>query len=85
VNNLDIEFAQLTKAKISRNASIQTITLLLQKPYTIEDPNYKGRTITIVGNPNLSTLKSIMVGIKNPKNDGQDICVQVWVNELAFV
>lgn len=58
--------------------------LLLQKPYTIEDPNYPGRKITVVGNPNLSTLKSVMIGIKNPKDNGKEVCVQVWVNELRL-
>lgn len=83
-NNIDIEFAQLTKAKTLRNASILNNYLLLQKPYTIEDPNYPGRMITVVGNPNLSTLKSVMIGIKNPKDDGREVCLQVWVNELRL-
>ncbi len=83
-NNMDIEFAQLQKAKTQRNQSIGNNFQLLQQPYSIPDPNYPNNTITIVGNPNLSTLKSVMIGVKNPKDDGIEKCVQVWVNELRL-
>src|SRR6187551_1051429 len=44
-----------------------------------------GYTITIVGNPNLGTIKSIMVGIRNPKDGGAlPHCAEVWINELRL-
>lgn len=44
--------------------------------------NDKGHKITIIGNPQLSNVKSIMVGVRNPEDNGLPQCVEVWVNEL---
>ena len=45
--------------------------------------------VTVVGNPNLAQVKTIMIGIRNPKkksldddDDGLSKCGQIWVNEL---
>ena len=47
-----------------------------------------GKKITVVGNPNLSRVKTIMLGVRNPKktsldseDDGLSKCGQIWVNE----
>ena len=55
---------------------------LLSKPFSkVVD----GHTVTIVGNPNLGTIKSIMVGIRNPKGtDNLAHCAEVWINELRL-
>ena len=48
----------------------------------------------VVGNPNLQGLKTIMIGVRNPKSndpnnqwkpdDGLEKCLEVWVNELTL-
>ena len=49
----------------------------------------------VKGNPNLSQMRTIMIGIRNPKKDGEEAnpwvtddgkaqCVEVWVNELRL-
>ena len=52
-------------------------------------PNSK--KIQIVGNPNLARVKTIMIGIRNPKklniqdaDDGLAKCGEIWVNELRL-
>ncbi|MBN4061936.1 MAG: cell surface protein SprA [Flavobacteriales bacterium] len=79
-NNVDIEFLQLQAAKIARNSTDAS----LQIPYAYVDPNYPNNTIYVKGNPNLSTLKTVMIGIRNPFNDAVSKCAEIWVNELRL-
>ena len=58
------------------------------------DPDDPSRRITIVGNPSLSDIKTIMIGVRNPwkddpthqwqPDDGLEKCAEVWVNELRL-
>ena len=81
-NEFVIDFDAITGAKSQRNSAVGNDLLAMQKPYTVQDGNNK---ITVVGNPNLATLKSIMIGIRNPKDNGAlPKCVEVWVNELRL-
>lgn len=82
-NEFVLDFEKITSAKINRNAVNGSIDLTLaQKPYSEQDGN---NTITVVGNPNLAGIKSIMIGIRNPKDDGAlPKCAEVWVNELRL-
>ncbi len=81
-NEFVIDFEKITSAKINRNGSAGIDLASMQKPYTQNDGNNK---ITIVGNPNLASIKSMMIGIRNPKDDGGlPKCVEVWVNELRL-
>ena len=82
-NEFVIDFEKLTDAKLSRNGTGETIDLAaFAKPKSYPDGNNK---ITIVGNPNLATIRSLMIGIRNPKDNGAlPHCVEVWVNELRL-
>jgi cell surface protein SprA len=88
-NDLEIVFKSLTDAKLKRNYANWDVTL----PYRVRDSasTYADRYITVVGNPNLAAVKSIMVGLKNPKkntpsdsDDGLPKCAEMWVNELRL-
>src|SRR6185369_263563 len=47
--------------------------------------DFGGYTVSIVGNPNLGTIKSIMVGVRNARDAGNLArCVEVWINELRL-
>lgn len=93
VNDMDITFSDLQNAKLQRNQDIinkiQGINLIT--PYTTTFDN-GAHLITVVGNPNLSAVKTIMIGIRNPKraavtdqkDDGAAKCAQIWVNELSL-
>lgn len=88
-NNLVVEFAKLNDVKIQRNQ----VGHATNQRYTVMDGD---RRVTVVGNPNLSLMNTIMIGIRNPKRDGADAnpwsnpddgtakCVEVWVNELRL-
>lgn len=84
-NDMIIEFEKLRNAKATRNSA----GIAINVPYDEMDGD---RKITVVGNPVLSAVKTIMIGLRNPKADdndwttdlGFDKCAEVWVNELRL-
>ncbi len=68
-NRFDIKFSELTETKKLRNMAkeageIQNYSV----PYIrLLDVNGKTNKITVVGTPNLNNVKTIMIGIRNPK------------------
>lgn len=90
-NEMELDFAALQDGKQSRNAAIFAGSAALNQRYQITVTDGEGRTryVYIKGNPNLSGVKTIMVGIRNPKklgpdDDGLAKCAEVWVNELRL-
>ena len=83
-NELNFKFSDISRVKDERNKEVGYYSNLnqLSTPYTRSFGTY---TITIVGNPNLGTVKSIMVGIRNSRSsDKQSRCAEVWINELRL-
>lgn len=83
-NNMDIELAALTRAKLARDNAIAAGQLAsINIPFTVTDGNNK---ITIKGQPDLSRLRAIMLGIRNPyrQSGGFDKNAIVWFNELRL-
>lgn len=83
-NEFDIELSLLTQLKTERNEKVLNGEATVLKPYIKEDPNFEGRLMKVVGNPNLNELKSVMIGVNNPKDDGFSKCGEMWVNELRL-
>lgn len=91
-NNMELSFEMLQYAKQQRNIAISNGTAALTAEFRIEDPEHPGRYITVKGNPNLASIKVIMLGIRNPKmtsanqgiDDGLPKCAEVWFNELRL-
>jgi cell surface protein SprA len=86
-NKLDIDLEQLTNAKLERNDYIRQYGGSMSSVYEQAD----GRNnIRVVGNPNLSAIRTIMIGVRNPSkqksntDDGLEKSVIVWVNELRL-
>ena len=88
INNLEIDLQKLISVKLARNNAMDGnagnggITLLTPYPFIDGD-----KTITVKGTPNLSNVRSIMIGIRNPKDasgSGAKLCGEVWVNELRL-
>ncbi|MEM1328249.1 MAG: cell surface protein SprA [Bacteroidota bacterium] len=82
-NEFDIDLAWLKDAKIERNQS----DIRLSEEYTEFTPQglKNGHVIKIRGNPNLGYVKTVMIGIRNPKSpDRQDHCIEIWANELRL-
>ncbi|MBL0105055.1 MAG: cell surface protein SprA [Bacteroidetes bacterium] len=84
-NIMEVVLDNLVSAKLRRNNEMLTnTTVTLLTPYKVSDGD---RTITIKGSPNLSNVRSIMVGVRNPKDPngaGAKICGEVWFNELRL-
>ncbi len=83
-NEVNLKFKDITFVKDDRNKLYGYYSDLgkLSKPHTVA---FDGYSITIVGNPNLATVKSIMVGVRNPKDaETNSHCVELWVNELRL-
>ncbi|MBR9915406.1 MAG: cell surface protein SprA, partial [Algicola sp.] len=40
--------------------------------------------VAIKGNPNFGDVRVLMVGLKNPGNNGMNVCGEVWFNELRL-
>lgn len=89
-NEFDIDLRQLVDAKRQRNDDInaQGSILTTNMPYYVTEGN---RRITVVGNPSLSDVKALMIGVRNPKkrsiyddDDGLPKCAEIWFNELRL-
>ena len=81
-NEIDIPFDIFKQAKQDRNYNNSDIT----SPYI---KYINGGKVTVVGNPNLAQVKTLMIGIRNPKkksiddsDDGFSKSGQIWVNEF---
>ena len=89
VNRMNIPLDSLVAIKQRRNVSVRKGNHPSNfHPY---QEKLDGNTVTIVGMPNIADVKTIMVGIRNPKkrnlNDGDDMLpksVEVWINELRL-
>ncbi len=40
--------------------------------------------IAIKGNPNFGDIRTLMIGVKNPRQDNMNTCGEVWFNELRL-
>ncbi len=76
-NKLDISFSVLQQAKQLRNS----LGVLINQVFSVADG---GNKIYVKGQPDLSKVRVIMLGVRNPKNDGFDKCTQLWFNELRM-
>ena len=90
VNELDLQLSLLTNAKLARNnANLNGQPWPLTVPFTLTDGHNK---ITIKGQPDLSRLETVMLGIRNPlrtsatssTDDGLDKTAIMWFDELRL-
>ncbi|NOY37976.1 MAG: cell surface protein SprA [Chlorobi bacterium] len=89
-NRFNIPLVIFQELKQERNAAMRRYGSGLQ----INDvyvKNINGKLVKVTGNPNLSNIKTIMIGIRNPlqnnhyfEDDGQPKSVEVWCNELRL-
>jgi cell surface protein SprA len=90
-NAFDFALEALTNAKVARNrAMLSNPSIQINHPYYAIDPDQPQNRITVVGVPQISGVKTMMIGIRNPQNDeynpwpddGSVACAEVWFNEL---
>ncbi|MDD3322660.1 MAG: cell surface protein SprA [Paludibacter sp.] len=83
-NKFDFSFDVLTNAKLQRNKAKQSGTFNVSNliPYVVYDPDKPLNKISIVGNPSISDVQNIMIGVRNASNDIKS--GEIWVNELRM-
>ncbi len=99
INNLDIRLEDLVEVKSRRNEAMNKPNSNVRLNYIYSEKTKKGtvdnrdyyHTIKVIGNPNLSDVEAMMIGIRNPKrqnlageDDGMAKSTVVWVNELRL-
>ena len=85
-NMFDFPFSVLTTAKMSRNkakrAGNEGVSNTI--PYVIydEESGKPQNRITVVGNPTLEDVETIMIGVRN--NGRAEHTAEIWVNEMRL-
>lgn len=83
-NQLNVSLDKFSQVKLRRNDEKRQSgsTLSLSDVYTWNDPDVTTNYIRIKGNPNLSNVKTIMIGVRTRGNSTRS--VEVWANELRL-
>jgi cell surface protein SprA len=83
-NEFDFPIELLQQTKLDRNNEISTgdSEITMTTRYKIADPDNPQNFVVIKGNPNLASVKSVMIGIRN--NNLENTAVEVWFNELRL-
>lgn len=83
-NEMIIDLQELREVKLERDR----VGTPIRDRYTKEFGPYN---VTVVGVPNLGNVRTIMIGVRNPKktlgdmtDDGLPKCAEIWVNELRL-
>ena len=99
INNLDIRLEDLVEVKQRRNEAMNQPNSNVRLNYIYSEKKKKGtvdnkdyyHTIKVIGNPSISDVEAMMIGIRNPKrqnlsdiDDGQPKSAVVWINELRL-
>ena len=83
-NMFDFPLSLLTDLKLERNAekrkSFSNVTF--NTLYSIYDPDKLKNKVSIVGNPTLSEVRTIMIGVRNNSRSVKD--ATIWVDELRL-
>ena len=81
-NMFDVALSIFTNLKKERNkAKVQGLASYMA-PYSAYDSEHPNNKLTIVGNPSLGEVKTMMIGVRN--NSGDIKSGEVWVNELRL-
>jgi cell surface protein SprA len=80
-NQIDLDLDELYALKAIRDRE----NFSLGEVYPRGAPHMVGKHgIRIVGRPDLSQVKLMMIGVRNPRNDGRSKNVCLWANELRL-
>ena len=100
INNIEILLEDLVTVKSNRNAAMNQPGSNVKLNFIYSERFKKGtadgkpyyHTIKVIGNPSISDVEAMMVGVRNPKrqnldsntDDGETKSVVVWINELRL-
>jgi cell surface protein SprA len=83
-NMFDFPFELLTNLKLNRNKEKRKAgsDVTYYTPYSEFDPNRPMNKVTVVGNPTISEIKVIMIGVRNNSRNRQS--VEIWMDEMRL-
>ncbi len=90
-NRFEIDLSLFTEVKQERNRKISdpNSAVSITSVYSIFDP--RGNKVSVSGNPNMSSVRTIMIGVRNPRrgsnpniDDGMPKTGEIWLNELRL-
>ena len=82
-NMLNIPLSVFTSAKKSRNKARALGTASYNREFCIYDEDSPANKITVMGNPTLGEVKTMMVGVRNLSSQVKS--GEVWVNEMRLM
>lgn len=81
-NMLDIDLSLFTALKRNRNKQKALGLGSYAQLYSEYDPDKPGNKISVMGNPSLGEVRTIMIGVRNNSRAVKN--VEVWANELRL-
>lgn len=83
-NMFDFPLELLKNIKLDRNKKKRQGMpgVSFTEKHTGHDPENKNNQVAVVGNPSLSEIKVMMIGIRNNSNNSKS--AEIWVNELRL-
>ena len=93
-NALEVPIKLLAKLKAAaiNNANVGRVSYFDELMNPVSEfspisalPGFKKYKFSVKGNPSLGSIKTLMIGVKNPSQQlGDDLCGEVWFNELRI-
>lgn len=81
-NMLDVPLSIFTNVKKERNKARAFGTASYTRPYVAYDADHPNNKVTVMGNPTLGEVKTLIVGVRNLAAEQKS--GEVWVNELRL-
>ncbi len=81
-NMLDVSLSIFTNVKKARNIAKSQGLASYNRPYSAYDEEHPANKVTIVGNPTLGEVKTMIIGVRNLA--GTQKSGEVWINELRL-
>jgi cell surface protein SprA len=90
-NRFEIDLEIFQRAKQARNDAMRTPGSQVEITSVFPFFDEKGNKVSISGNPNLANVRTIMIGVRNPRgnagnldDDGMPKSGEIWLNELRL-
>ena len=81
-NMLDVPLSVFTAVKKARNAAKANGLASYNRAYEAYDESHPQNKVTVMGNPTLGEVKTLIIGVRNLAGDQKS--GEVWINELRL-